>query len=91
MLVQNIWIFTLVQTQQWLHMAYFGQGSQASNIYVADKAKLRCWELFRIKLYSEIFCIIPQIKEMHWEFKTVFISMSKLFLWLDVLIQSYFS
>ena len=28
------------------------------DIYVADKAKLRSWELFRIKLYSEIFCII---------------------------------
>ena len=46
-------------------------------IYVADKAKLHRWELFCIKLYSEIFCNIPQIKEMHWEFKTVFISQQK--------------
>ena len=42
-------------------------------IHVADKAELRSWELFRIKLYSEIFFVLfPQIKEMHWEFKTVY-------------------
>ena len=29
-----------------------------SCIYVGDKAKLRSWRSFRIKLYSEIFCIV---------------------------------
>ena len=37
-----------------------GKLKDGRDIYVADKAELRCWELFRIKLYSEIFCdILP--------------------------------